>query len=116
MPVELRRFLRVATDYRVEYGPFPLLGEAGELKTSVIKNIGGGGLMFPAPEPIEVGRQLVVRIYLTGWRRDGDDVVESSDPNDEAPVTAMAEVTRLDRFPDEERWAVAVKFLGRILG
>ncbi|MEW5724249.1 MAG: hypothetical protein AB1896_14155 [Thermodesulfobacteriota bacterium] len=115
MAVELRRFMRLETEYRVEYGPFPLTGRGDEFKTSVIKNIGGGGLMFLAPEPLSGGRQLVMKIYITGWRPDGDDLIEAPGEDVETPITAVAEVTHCEFNQAEGRWSVGVKFLGRIL-
>ena len=115
MSTELRRFLRIATEYRVEYGPFPFQSRDESLKPSVIKNIGGGGLLFVASDPHEVGRQLVLKIYVKGWRLDGDDIVESPDSNQEVPITAIAEVTRCDRAAGQAGWSVGVRFLGRIL-
>ena len=112
---ELRRFLRISKEYRVEYGPFPLSGGDGELKTSRIQNIGGGGLMFQAPEPFPPGRQLLLKIHISGWRQDGEEIIESTDPETEAPVTAIAQVLRSDYNSDEGYYLIGVEFLGRIL-
>ena len=112
---ELRRFLRASTEYRVEYGPFPFSGREDDLKTSVIRNLGGGGLMFRSSEDFSVGRQLVLKIFIKGWRLEGDDLVES-DENSEAPIIAIAEVKRCIFDWDEDCYHVGVQFLGRILG
>ena len=113
---ELRRFLRASKPYRVEYGPFPLTGSGGGLKESVIQNIGAGGLMFLAPEQFPEGRQLVIRIHITGWRTEGDDIVESAEQDAVAPITAIAEVKRCEPDASPGWHRVGVEFRGRILG
>ena len=115
MVTELRRFLRLDKDYRVEYGPFPLRGRDDELKPSLIKNIGGGGLMFHSAEPIPVGRQIILKIHLTGWRQDGDEIVESETGDAEVLLTAIAEVNRSEFNPDGGYYTIGAEFLGRVL-
>ena len=114
MGMELRRFLRVSTPYRVEYVHFPFPGN-GEPKTSAIKNIGAGGLLFKAHEPFSQGQQLVLKIFIPGWRLDGDDVLEAPDEDSEAPITALSEVRHCTFDPADHCWAVGIEFLGRIL-
>jgi len=112
---ELRRFMRIAKDYRLEYGPFPFSGPDDELKTSRIRNIGAGGLMFESTEPLPKGRQLLLKIFINGWRPSGEELVESSDPGSEAMVTAIAQVLRCDPGAESGSFLVGVEFLGRIL-
>ncbi len=110
---ELRRFLRLRKEYRVEYGPFPLSGRDGELQSSLIRNIGGGGLQFYSPESFPEGRQLILRIFISGWRQEGEEMVEAEGA--ETLVTAIAQVKRTQFDPDKDSYLVAVEFLGRIL-
>lgn len=111
---ELRGFLRASAEYQIEYGPFPPTGRDRTMKTGAIRNIGGGGLMFRADEPFPVDSQLVLRIYITGWRQEGDDLVEGKE-DEVAPVTAIAQVTRSEYDANDENYRIGVKFLGRIL-
>lgn len=113
--VEVRRYLRLAKEYRVEYGPFPLSGRDDELRPTTIINIGGGGLLFRSTEDFPIGRHLILKTYIVGWRQDGQDLAESDDPAQEARITAIAEVLRSDYNPGEGCYHVAVQFLGRIL-
>ena len=112
---DLRRFLRVAKEYQVEYGPFPQTGQSGPLKPSVVTNIGGGGLLFNSEETIEVGSQLLLRIFVPGWRRQGDEIVESPDENEVAVISAIAEVRHVDFDQEKTCYSVGVQFLGRVL-
>lgn len=113
--VELRRFLRAAKTYRVEYCLFPPGRPDVGLKESVIENLGGGGLLFSSPEPVPVGRQLVLRIHLTGWRQEGGDIVETADETSVAPITAVAKVNRCEFGSADNCYHVGVEFVGRIL-
>lgn len=112
---ELRRFLRVAKEYRMEYGPFPFSGRDNEVQPGVIKDIGGGGLMFQSQEPFPEGRQLFFKIFIMGWRLEGDDVVEAEGENTEAAITAIAQVLWSEFDAKEECYKIGVEFLGRIL-
>lgn len=114
--MELRRFLRTSNEYRVEYGLFPLTNPDEELKTGFIKNIGGGGLMFQSPDPFSIGTQLVLKIYITGWLKQGEDIVEAPGSENIAAITAIAEVTRCEFMPEKNLHNIGVQFLGRILG
>lgn len=113
--VELRRFLRLSKEYRLEYGPFPPSGGDKPLQTSVIKNIGGGGLLFRSEEPFPAGRQLLLKIYLPGWRQEGEEIVEAADPGAEAAISALAQVRRAEFDSSRGGYLVAVEFLGRVL-
>ena len=113
MPVNLRDYLRAEKDYPIEYGPFPLSGKSEELKNSTVINISGGGLMFRSSEDMAVGRQIVIKIHLTGWREENDDLVESA--NSVALLTAIAEVRRSEFDHQQQCYLIAVQFLGRIL-
>ena len=113
MAVDLRDYLRATTEYRMEYGPFPLSEKSDELKSSTVMNIGGGGLMFRSPEDLTVGRQIVVKIFLTGWREEKNDLVEAADS--EALLTVIAEVRRSEFDQKNQCHLIAVQFLGRIL-
>ncbi|MFH1134562.1 MAG: hypothetical protein V1816_00600 [Pseudomonadota bacterium] len=111
---ELRRFLRASTEYRIEYGPFPFLGREDELKSSIIKNLGGGGLMFRSSENFSEGKQLMLKIFIKGWRLEGDDLVEGGESS-EAPITAIAEVRRSEFDSSAGCYKIGVQFLGRIM-
>lgn len=115
MGLELRRFLRAHKEYRVQYGLFPPTGLDERLEPSVIKNIGGGGLMFQAHEPFTVGQQLMLKIHITGWQAIGEEILEAEDETAEVPVMAIAEVIRTEMDPSNDCWSIGVKFLGRIL-
>jgi len=112
---ELRRFLRLAKPYRVEYGLFPLSGRDGEIRSSVLKNISGGGLLFHSPDPFPLGRQILLKIQLTGWREHGDELIESENENETVILTAIAEVKWSEPDPEASGFAIGVEFLGRIL-
>jgi len=112
---ELRRYLRLTKEYRVEYGPFPASGPDDELRTGVIRNIGGGGLLFQSDEDFPVGSHLILKTYIDGWRQEGGDLVEAKDPAQEARITAIAEVLRSEYQSGAGIYHVAVRFLGRIL-
>ena len=112
---DLRQYLRASKEYRLEYGLFPLSHRTGEFKSTILKNIGGGGLLFQATEDIPPGRQLVLKIYIPGWRQEGDDIVEAPDRQDEMTLTAIAEVKRSDFDAKNGLWSIGVQFLGRIL-
>lgn len=113
--VDLRRYIRAAKEYRLEYGPFPLSTRDGEFQTSMVRNIGGGGLLFESPDPIPVGRQLVLKIFLRGWRLMDDEVVEAEDDRAEALITAIGQVQWVKDDPAQKRYQIGVEFLGRIL-
>jgi hypothetical protein len=99
----------------VQYGPFPTPDQDGPLKESVIQNIGGGGLMFVGSESIPSGEQLVMKIIIPGWQIKGDDIIETSDPSNEAVITAVAEVLRSEETDTNGVFEIGVRFLGRIL-
>lgn len=71
--------------------------------------------MFQSREPFPEGRQLFIRIFMTGWRLEGDDVIEAENENTEAAITAVAQVLRSEFDAEEECYKVGVEFLGRIL-
>jgi hypothetical protein len=70
--------------------------------------------LFEAEEDQPIGRQLVLKIHMTGWRLAGEDIVEAGSDS-EALITAIAEVRRCDYNPATHRYAVGVQFLGRVL-
>jgi c-di-GMP-binding flagellar brake protein YcgR len=111
---DLRQYLRAAKDYRVQYGPFPLVGRDDELKESRLRNISGGGLLFEAHEPLPEGRQVVLKIFLPGWRAEGLEI-SPGQAEDEATLSAVAEVVRCQADAETDRYIVGVKFLGRII-
>ena len=112
---ELRRYLRLTKEYRVEYGPFPASGRDDEFRTGVIRNIGGGGLLLGSEEDFPVGSHLILKTYINGWREEGDDLIEAEDPAQAARITAIAEVLRSEYQSGPGIFHVAVRFLGRIL-
>jgi hypothetical protein len=113
MAVNLRDYLRAKMNYRMEYGPFPLSGRTGELKHTTVMDIGGGGLLFRSSEELAAGRQIVIKIFLAGWREENNDLVE--DVDSEALLTAIAEVRRSEFDQNKQCYLTAVQFLGRIL-
>ncbi|MEW6264525.1 MAG: PilZ domain-containing protein [Thermodesulfobacteriota bacterium] len=115
MVIDLRRYLRAAVEYRLEYGPFPAPIKDSQYKSSYIHNIGCGGLMFSADEPLAAGQQLILKIHLPGWRQEDGDLVEAHGDEFEATLTAIAEVTRCDRDSAGGSWTVGVRFLGRVI-
>ena len=113
--MELRRFLRISKPYRIQYAPFPQVGAARDFTETMIVNIGAGGLLFNASEPLTVDGQLILKIHLSGWRQDGDDLVEDPDEKAVCIISALSEVLRCDYDAGLNAWAVAVRFLGRII-
>jgi c-di-GMP-binding flagellar brake protein YcgR len=112
---DLRRYLRASIQYRIEYGPFPLSSQGEDLKESFVNNISAGGLMFTAADDFSPGRQLVIKIYVPGWRQNGDEIIENSEGDaEELQLVAIAEVTRSIKVSNAGVFEVGVKFIGRI--
>ena len=71
--------------------------------------------MFTGSAPIPPGEQLVMKIFIPGWRAHGDDIIEAEDPASEAVITAVAEVLRSVETDANGVYEIGVRFLGRIL-
>ena len=112
---ELRKYVRATKEYRLEYGPFPPTGPDDVKKGAVIRNISAGGVLFQSRENFPLGHQLVLSIYFTGWKKQGEEIVEAPEQDHETVIKAIAEITRCEFETETDSYAVGVKFLGRIL-
>ena len=111
---ERRKYNRLEKEYRVEYGTFSTMVSQDCLKTSALKNLGSGGVLFCAEEQFPVGTQLFLKIYISGWSQDNGKIEKVSNEESELLLKAIAEVVRADFDLNNERYLIGAKFLGQV--
>lgn len=112
---ERRKYNRLEKEYRVEYGQFSALVSQDCLKTSVLKNLGSGGVLFRAEEQLPVGTQLLLRIYISGWSQANGRIEKALNEESEMLLKAIAEVVRVDfDLNNKKCYLIGAKFLGQV--
>jgi len=109
-----RKFLRLAREYRVEYGPLSALFSGERLKTAIAKNISGGGVLFSAHEELAVGSKIVLSIYVSGWTDEDGSLVPADDPEAELHFKVIAEIVRVERDDESGDFRIGARFVGRV--
>lgn len=111
---DIRGFDRLEKDYTVEYGPFPSVLTDKAFKKGLLKNIGGGGILFLSEHCFDAGTQLVVKVFVSGWVLESGTAVLSQQHTDEMPLEAIVEVLRSDHDAATDRYLIGTKFVGRV--
>ena len=109
-----RKYRRLSKEYRVEYGLFSEFLSENTFKTTVVKNVSGGGVLFGADEALTLGCKIVVSIYVTGWRQADGTFVPVPDHDSELQLKAIAEIVRVEHDADAGYYRTGARFVGRV--
>ncbi len=109
-----RKYQRLSKEYHVEYGPVSALFSENNLKSTRVKNLSGGGLLFSADEELVIGSQIVLFIHVTGWRQEDGSFIPISDRTSEMQLKTIAEIVRVEHDPDLGYYRTGARFVGRI--
>ena len=108
---ERRSFMRLPKNTRVEYHRLKYPLDYKNIEEATVKNIGGGGLLFESNHIIDVGTILQLDITLQGWHKFRPGFLKVHESSISRPVTAIAEVVRVDEIIREKRYEIGVKFV-----
>lgn len=111
---ERRIHKRIEKSYRVQYGPLSCLTCPDKIRDGTLYNISAGGLSFLSSEFFPQGTQLHVCVRVTGWQTTETGIEKTDDPNAEAVLKTIVEVTRITAEQDGNSYRIAAKFLGRV--
>ncbi|MFH1624594.1 MAG: PilZ domain-containing protein [Pseudomonadota bacterium] len=108
---EKRAFARLLKESKVEYNKleYPLKNQ--KVWTGRIKNIGGGGLLFETDHMIDSGTVLRLDITLQGWHNYRPGFLKMNESYTSKPITAIAEVVRVEEVSKGEKYHIGVKFV-----
>jgi hypothetical protein len=106
---EKREYYRLPYEFKVSFKPleFPL-GEHRK-KSSKIKDVSGGGLLFESDDMYEIGTVLQLELEIEGWYRHRSSFFKSTKEKVSEPLTVIGEVIRVERF-DDNTYDIGVKF------
>ncbi len=107
-----RQHKRLVKPYRIEYGPFTSIVQQETLKSGLLKNVSGGGVLFIAAERFDIGTQLFLKIYISGWSDHDGECIKVSNTDSELLLMTVAEVLRSDE--EQDGYVIGAKFIGRI--
>ena len=109
-----REHKRLEKEYRLEYGPFSSLIDQDSLRTSILKNLSGGGISFCSEDAPPVGSQLFIKIFVQGWKQGDGKIEKTSDDKSEAVLKIIAEVLHVDSDEEHDCFWIGAKFLGQV--
>lgn len=109
-----RKYKRLSKEYCIEYGPITALFSDHNLKTAMVKNVSGGGVLFGADEPLALGSQIVLLIHVTGWRQEDGTFTPIPDSASELQLKVIAEVVRVEHDQDLGYYRTGARFVGRV--
>ena len=112
--INTRKYKRLSKEYRVEYGLFSEFLSENKFKTTVVKNLSGGGVLFGTDQALTLGSKIVVSIYVTGWRQPDGTFVPVPDSDSELQLKAIAEIVRVEHDPDAGYYRTGARFVGRV--
>ena len=108
---ERRSFMRLPKDTKVEYHTLEYPLDHNNFEEANVKNIGGGGLLFETNHIIDIGKILKLDITLQGWHKFRPGFFKVHESSISRPVTAIAEVVRIEEIIKEKRYEIGVKFV-----
>jgi len=106
--------MRLAKEYRIEYGPYSSIFSEQAMKKTVVKNVSGGGVLFAAFEELAPGSKIVLSIHVTGWRQEDGIFVPVPDKKADLNLKAIAEIVRVEHDPDTGCFRTGARFVGRL--
>jgi hypothetical protein len=112
--INTRKYQRLSKEYHVEYGPVSDMFEGARLKSSRVKNVSGGGVLFGTDEALEVGSKVFLSILVTGWRNEDGSFIPVPDTTSELRLEAIAEIVRVEHDVERGYYRTGAKFVGRV--
>ncbi len=111
---ERRVFNRLEKEYHIEYGPFSSITGIDQLRSSVLKNLSSGGILFCADETQEIGSHVFLKIYIKGWKNNNGTMEKAQDEVSEMVLKVVAEVLHADADEKNNCFWIGAKFLGQV--
>ena len=111
---ERRVFNRLEKEYNIEYGPFSSITDIEQLRSSVLKNLSGGGILFCSDESQDIGSHVFLKIYIKGWKDINGTMEKASDETSEMVLKVVAEVLHADADEKKNCFWIGAKFLGQV--
>ncbi len=109
-----RKYMRLAREYPIEYGPVSALFSQGPLTASRAKNVSGSGVLFSAVEQLIIGSTIMVSIHIHGWMLEDGAQVPTTDQNAVLQLNVIAEVVRVEYDPATGAYRTGARFVGRV--
>jgi hypothetical protein len=109
-----RKYKRLSKEYQVEYGPISALFSENNLKSTRVKNVSGGGVLFGADEELLLGSQIILSIHVTGWRQENGTFIPVVDRASELCLKIIAEIVRVEHDPELGYYRTGARFVGRV--
>jgi len=106
--------MRIARDYRLEYGPYAALFSEAVFKTTRVKNVSGSGVLFSAYEELPIGSKILLSIHVSGWKQENGSHVPCADHDTELHLRAIAEIVRVEHDLDTGSYRTGARFVGRL--
>ena len=109
-----RKYMRLAREYRIEYGPFSSLFSEHSLKPTLAKNVSGGGVLFGTDEELQLGSKIVLSIHIAGWKHNDGTYIPENELNTALQLKAIAEIVRVEQDSATGMYRTGARFVGRI--
>jgi len=109
-----RKYMRLAREYRIEYGPFSSLFSEHALRPTWAKNVSGGGVLFGTDEELPIGSKIVLSIQVSEWKQADGTYIATPGADTELQLKAIAEVVRVEYDSDSGIFRTGARFVGRV--